>query len=66
MKGTGRGYIIIYACACGEVDKLTYHLPPYGVLLLPGGGEMDRNRRGGIQKRDGAPHGTPYSQDEKD
>ena len=25
---------------------------------------MDRNR-GGIQKRDGAPHGTPYSQDEK-
>ena len=30
MKGAGRGYIIIYACACEEVDKLTYHLPPTG------------------------------------
>ncbi len=50
MKGGGREYIIIYACACGEVDKLTYHLPPYGVLLLPGGGEMDRNRGGGYKK----------------
>ena len=30
MKGAGRVYIIIYACACEEVDKLTYHLPPTG------------------------------------
>ena len=30
MKGGGRGYIIIYTCACGEIDKLTYHLPLTG------------------------------------
>lgn len=27
---------------------------------------MNRNRKGGHTKKDGAPHETPYSQDEKD
>ena len=64
MKGAGRGYIIIYACACEEVDKLTYHLPLTGYSFSQ---EEEKGiEREGIQKRDGAPHGTPYSQDEKD
>ena len=65
MKGAGRGYIIIYACACGKVDQLTYHLPPTGYSYSR---EEEKwiEIEGGIQKRDGAPHETPYSQDEKD
>ena len=66
MKGAGRGYIIIYACACGEVDKLTYHLPPTGYSFSQEEEKGIEIEGGGIQKRDGAPHGTPYSQDEKD
>ena len=44
----------------------SYHLPPLGYSSSREEEKGIEIEREGIQKRDGAPHGTPYSQDEKD